>query len=92
MLKVNSTKDIEPITIRIDKVHTPIAFATKVEELVENGMERAEAEKMADGMGFECEIMYHKGYGIFAMESEPLNCIDPYSPYNGEMAVREENN
>ena len=50
MLKVNSTKDIEPITIRIDKVHTPIAFATKVEELVEDGMERAEAEKMADKM------------------------------------------
>ena len=89
MLAINPFEKAEFITIRISKDKTPIAFANKVAELVENGFELADAEKMADGMELECEIMYHKGYGIFAVESEAIGCGDIYSPYNQERAKDE---
>ena len=56
---------------------------------MEDGLELADAEKMVDGMEFECEIMYHKGYGIFAVESDAIGCGDIYSPYNQERAKDE---
>ena len=34
-VKLNNGDDYEPITIKIDKTHYPIAYRNKIEELVE---------------------------------------------------------
>ena len=84
-MKLNSAENFEPIRIRVTKEAYPIVFENKVEELVEDGLTREEAEAEVEGMEFECELYYHKTYGLFAVESGAVEAGTIYSPYDGEL-------
>ena len=63
---------------------TPIAYQRKKRELMEIcGMSEQEAEKHLL-QPITLELLYDYGRGLFAVESEPLDCIEIYNPYTGE--------
>lgn len=76
MIKINPSDKIEVIEIRLSKEKTPIAFKSKVDELIEQGLNlsREEVEKYVSNMIFPIEIYYEKGQGLFGIESEALEC------------------
>lgn len=71
----------------LTKEKFPIAFANKVKELIMEGAATTmeEAEKLASEMEIELELYYEVGYGLFAVESEAIECGFIRSPYSGEM-------
>ena len=87
-LKLNNADDMELLgTFKLNKEKYPIAYEAKVQELLEEGIPtRKEAEDMVDDMEFNLELYYHKGYGLFAVEAEVVECGTIYSPYNKELA------
>ena len=58
----------------------------KAEELVEEGLYSSyeEAYKEAENMETELELYYEKGTGLFAVESDAVECTPIYSPYTKE--------
>lgn len=88
-LKLNNAENVEHLcNIRLTKENFPIAFSEKVNELYEDAqgsVSREECETLVENMTFELEIYYHKGYGLFAVESDAIEMgADIFSPYNGE--------
>lgn len=84
-LRINKPEDAETITVKLSKEKTPIAFKNKVEELIDEGMLPDEAEKFVEEADFFMEMYYQKGYGLFLVESEPLDYTDICSPYNADV-------
>ena len=87
MVKLNNADNYEHLcNVRLTKEEYPIAWNAKVEELMEEcGLERDEAEKHVSEMDIELEIYYEKGCGLFAVESEAVECGTIYSPYTAEL-------
>ena len=91
-MKLNSVEEYEPIgTIKLTKERFPIAYNNKIEELLEEGAceTREEAEKVMKDAEFNLELYYHKGYGLFAVESEAVESGTIYSPYDGSLCEEE---
>lgn len=86
-VKLNSSENYEHLcTVKLTKEKYPIAYENKVLELMEDcNMSEAEAEALIKDMAIELEIYYHKGYGLFAVESEAVESCTIYSPYSGEL-------
>ena len=86
-VKLNNGNDYEPITIKIDKIHQPIAYRNKIEELVEQGCYDTIEDAERDNPTFEmdCEIYYDKHSGLFAVEQGAVESGTIYSPYSGEL-------
>lgn len=91
-IRINDSDKVESINVRI--ADYPNMFNAKVEELVEEcGYTREEAENLAKDMEMELELYYHKGAGIFGVESgavESCTAGGLYSPYDGETELMEE--
>ena len=84
-MKLNNSNAYEPIaTFKLSKEKTPIAYENKVQELLEEKVckTREEAEAVVNSIEFELELYYEKGYGLFAVESEAVECGTIYSPYS----------
>ena len=89
MIKINPAGAEETIEVRLSQDKTPVAWEAKVQELIKNGMSREDAEQAAS-QPFELELYYQADWGLFAVESESLECGDVISPYNGEPLVQPE--
>lgn len=86
-LKLNNSENYEFLcNVKLSKDKYPIAFENKIEELLEQGFETREAaEKYISETEIELELYYHKGYGVFAVETDAVeNGCDIFSPYNGK--------
>ena len=84
-LNLNTEPEILGI-FKLDKDKCPFAWNNKVAELMEQGMSRKDAEDAVSGMDFQLEIYYEKEYGMFAVESDAIECnANIYSPYNGKV-------
>lgn len=85
-VKLNNAEDYEPITIKLTKDETPIAYQNKIDELVEQGLypSKEEAEKNNPVFEIDCEIYYEKHCGVFAVESGAVESGTIYSPYDGQ--------
>lgn len=86
-VKLNNSDQYEPITIKLTKADTPIAYQNKIDELVEQGCytNAEEAEKDNPVFEIDCEIYYDKHKGVFAVESGAVESGTIYSPYSGEI-------
>ena len=88
MLRLNNSDDYEFLcNVTLTKEKFPIAFENKVQELLEEGVcsTREDAERTVEYMSIELELYYHKGYGLFAVDSEAVASGTIYSPYSGEL-------
>ena len=86
MLRLNNSASYEHLCdVKLTKDKYPVAFSEKVQELMEDcGMTQEEAEKAIPDMEIELEIYYHKGFGLFAVESGAVESGVIFSPYTGE--------
>lgn len=85
MVKLNNAENAEIIEVKLSKEKFPIAYKNKMEELIEvSGMTKEEAEKYLDNWVIPMELVYHKEYGLFMVESESIESTPIYSPYTGE--------
>ena len=94
--KLNNETTYESIgKFRLSKEKTPVAFEEKVSELMEEEeISREDAERYVADMEFELEIYYDKGFGLFAVEADAIECgtkiASPYSMNVYEPFDREE--
>lgn len=88
--KINKPEDAEVIFVTVTEQHFPILFRQKVEELIEDcGVPEEEAKKQVEGMRFTLELCYQKSSGLFAIETEAIECSGSnlYNPYTGDNLV-----
>ena len=74
------------VVFKLEKDRFPFAWNNKVAELMEQGMSREDAEDAVSKMDFQLEVYYEKDYGLFAVESDAIECnANIYSPYSGKI-------
>lgn len=79
-----TTDEGDVVDILLCPNKTPIAYQRKKKELMEqSGMTEPEAEKFLL-QPITLELFYDMGRGLFAVESEPLDCIEIFNPYTGK--------
>lgn len=83
----------EVIDVRLSVAAYPKAYNTKVEELVEEGAfpTETEARSWLRQTPITLELIYEKGHGLFAVESEAVESGGIVSPYTGKEIVTPEN-
>lgn len=89
--KICKPSECEVIKIKITEEKFPFAFKNKLEELMDEcGMSEVEARLFMKYMEFDMELVYHKGYGLFLIESDAINSVEIFSPYDGQVCDVEE--
>ena len=85
-MKANKVGEEETISVLLTRRTFPIAFQNKLNELMEQGAfdNEEEATKWIEHTPIVLEIMYEKDNGLFAVESEAIECDTLVSPYSGE--------
>jgi len=83
----------EIIAVHLGIVNYPRAYNAKVEELVEEDAfpTETEARSWVREMPITLELIYEKGHGLFAVESEAVDAGGIVSPYTGKEIVTPEN-
>lgn len=91
-IKMNDVYTYESVNITLSKENTPIAYQNKLDELMECGAfdTKAEAEKWISETHIELELYYEKGYGLFGVEAEAIECTEIHSPYSGAPILDED--
>ena len=85
-MKIHKPEDAETISVLLTPGDFPLAYKEKVDELMEQGAfnTREEAERWVRTTPIELELYYEKHSGLFAVESESLECSGIKSPYSGD--------
>ena len=85
-MKANKVGQEETIGVLLTRKTFPIAFQNKLNELMEQGAfdNEEDATKWIESNPIVLEIMYEKHNGLFAVESEAIECDTLVSPYSGE--------
>ncbi len=85
-MKANKVGQEETIGVLLTRKTFPIAFQNKLNELMEQGAfdNEEDATKWIESNPIVLEIMYEKDSGLFAVESEAIECGTLVSPYSGE--------
>ena len=93
-VKTNLSDNYESVIVKLSRESNPIAYQTKLEELVEQGCYNTieEAEMDNEHIDIELEIYYDKHHGLFGVESGAIeSCAESIqSPYTGEYMIDSE--
>lgn len=84
-MKKNKAENYESILVYLDENRTPLAFNEKLKELMEEGAfdNEEDARSYILTNPIELELYYHKGYGLYGVESDAVEYADIYNPYDG---------
>ncbi len=84
-MKKNKAENYESILVYLDENRTPLAFNEKLKELMEEGAfdNENDARSYILTNPIELELYYHKGYGLYGVESDAVEYADIYNPYDG---------
>ena len=84
-MKKNKAENYESIRVYLDENRTPLAFNEKLKELMEEGAfdNENDARYYILTNPIELELYYHKGYGLYGVESDAVEYADVYDPYDG---------
>lgn len=84
-MKKNKAENYESILVYLDENRTPLAFNEKLKELMEEGAfdNENDARSYILTNPIELELYYHKGYGLYGVESDAVEYADVYDPYDG---------
>ena len=88
-MKLNKASECEVILVRLDKHRHPIAYNRAKKELMSSGLSKSEAEDVLL-TGYEMEVFYSEGQGLFMVESEAIESTPIYNPYDGTECETEE--
>lgn len=85
-IKANRAENYESIMVTLTREKTPIAFQSKLDELIGQGAfdNEADAIRWIESTPIELELYYEKDSGLFAVEAEAVDSqADLVSPYTG---------
>ena len=84
-MKKNKAENYESILVYLDENRTPLAFNEKLKELMEEGAfdNENDARSYILTNPIELELYYHKGFGLYGVESDAVEYADIYNPYDG---------
>ena len=82
--KIQSSDSAEVFQIQLDPVKHPIAYSHRVESLISSGLPRSKAEREAL-MPIDMEVFCDPALGCFSVESEAIESVEIYNPYNGSI-------
>lgn len=77
---------LNQVEILLDPIVHPIAFNAKVNQMVEDGMERTDAENLVKCTPILLDVYYSTekdNEGLYCVESEIVECATIYNPYSG---------
>lgn len=85
-MKKNSADNYESIEVRLSEDKTPIAFAAKLKELMDQKAfdDEEKAKKWIRETPLEMELYYSIDNGLFMVEAEAVEGGDIVNPYTGE--------
>lgn len=87
-IKANPAEKFESIEVKLSRNSNPIAYLSKLDELVEQGLYETVEEAEIDNpfIYIELEMYYDKHHGLYAVESGAIesNAESICSPYTGE--------
>lgn len=83
------TADAECIDVLLTPSETPVAYERKLYELVNSGITEEEAKSYLL-QPIQLELFYDYIRGLFAVESEAVDCSEIYNPYTGEEVPKTE--
>ena len=85
-MKLNNSDVYEHLcNVNLTEDKFPIAYKCKLNELINNGMSEESARNFLADCEIELELYYSYGYGVFAVESEAIECgATIFDPYTGE--------
>lgn len=92
-MKKYNADNYDSILVYLDENRTPLVFEEKIKELMEEGAFDNEdnARKWLRSTPIELELYYHKGSGLYGVESDAIEFGTIYDPYDGtEMEESEE--
>lgn len=90
-LQINPQGTEEVVELYLDPLKHPVAYNSKVEELIASGMTREQADTFVQNTPFVMEVYYAPDQGLFLVESEPIAFNDIHNPYDGEVVYNPEN-
>ena len=84
-MKKYNADNYDSIRVYLDENRTPLVFEEKVKELMEEGAfdNEYDARSFVRTTPIELELYYHKGYGLYGVECDAVECSDIYDPYDG---------
>ena len=89
-MKLNNANQAEVVIVRLDEDRHPIAYNRAKNELIKSGLSEEEAKKILL-LGYEMEVFYSEGQGVFLVESEAIESTPIFNPYDGtECEVEDE--
>ena len=81
-IDINPPSECESKTMVLQRDKFPKVYATKREELIEEGLSEEQADEVLSCIAFEMEFYYSKHNGLFAVEAEAVasgKIADPYT-------------
>lgn len=82
----------ELMDIKLNPEKHPIAYKNKVDELIEDGMSKEDAEYYVNNTVFTLELIYEKHQGLFAVETEAIESGEIISPFTSKIIEVENEN
>lgn len=89
-MKKYKSDDIDTIEIFINEKDHPQVYQTKLNELIDSGFSEEQAKKFIFETPFVMEVYYSPYQGLFAVESDAVECSDIFNPYSGELLEENE--
>lgn len=91
-MKLNNAENYESLMVTLNKNDHPIAFANRIQDLMNSGFTIEECEKLVCEP-IELELYYDPEYGLFAVDSGAVEAGTIYNPYNRkELELADEGN
>jgi hypothetical protein len=81
----------EVVDVLLSKEKTPFVYEMKKKDFMDSGLSEQEAEKMLEITPIQLELVYSYEHGLWAIESEALESINPFCPYTGTEIENPEN-
>jgi hypothetical protein len=84
-MKKYTSAECEVVHLYVSETKHPMVFNAMVNGLIENGLSAQEAKQFVRTTPLQMELYYSPQQGLFAVESEAVECSDIYNPYSGEL-------
>jgi hypothetical protein len=85
MPKLNSPDKYDSITVLLNEIDHPTAFANSVKNLMLAGCSEEDAREQTATLSIELELYFEVGYGLMAVQSDAVEGgANIFSPYTTE--------
>lgn len=82
-IQINEAGSEEIITLFLKESKHPIVYKAKLDELIDSGLSDEEARDFISTTPFVMEMYYSPSNGLYLVESEAVDVVSIWNPYDG---------